>query len=535
MSKLVKLIIYMSVLFPILLKAKTDFNGIIDNLSNTKQNDIAVQDYFLLANKNISHPEQAKKLINKAKIITQKIDSKNAWIKFYYEAGKIYSSMNAYDLLSDALLNEYQFYKDTDLQRKYLIESELGVLYANLKDEKTAAFYFEKLVKHYSTTDQYVRYALAISNLAGQYSKNPQKALGLYRKSLQVLKKKPNNELKSILLINIGCIYTQLHQPNKALDHLNKAKALVTSKSDKDVIATLNLYFAEAYQKNKDLKNALNYALQSENNIKYLIPADQKNLIKLMHGLYEEMQDYKKASDYFTKYIATVDQLKTEETILNVERVKIHYNNQILQQSEELKTNKQKLYISLAIFILIFIVLVLIIIVNRNRNNLQKIKWENELKKHEEIQLKQDLEIRNKELALKSIKETEQSELYQLLLGNLKEIESNLQEKEETKKTVGQVIRTIKQNSTNNNWTEFEMRFANVYDSFYKKLNKIHPDLSTQDQRICALIKLNLTTKEISNITKSSVRSIENARTRLRKKLDLTNNKIELSKYISDF
>lgn len=62
----------MSVLFPILLKAKTDFNGIIDNLSNTKQNDIAVQDYFLLANKNISHPEQAKKLINKAKIITQK-------------------------------------------------------------------------------------------------------------------------------------------------------------------------------------------------------------------------------------------------------------------------------------------------------------------------------------------------------------------------------------------------------------------------------------------------------------------------------
>lgn len=62
--------------------------------------------------------------------------------------------MNAYDLLSDALLNEYQFYKDTDLQRKYLIESELGVLYANLKDEKTAAFYFEKLVKHYSTTDQ---------------------------------------------------------------------------------------------------------------------------------------------------------------------------------------------------------------------------------------------------------------------------------------------------------------------------------------------------------------------------------------------
>lgn len=145
--------------------------------------------------------------------------------------------MNALDLFSDALLNEYQFYKDTNLQRRYLIESELGVLYANLKDEKTAAFYFEKLVQHYATTDQYVRYALAISNLAGQYSTNPKKALELYSQSLEVLKKKPNDELKLILLTNIGKIYLQLNQPAKALDYLNKARILVTSKSDKDVVA----------------------------------------------------------------------------------------------------------------------------------------------------------------------------------------------------------------------------------------------------------------------------------------------------------
>ncbi|MBH1958571.1 MAG: tetratricopeptide repeat protein [Flavobacteriia bacterium] len=224
-------------LFPIFLNAKTDFNGFINNLSDTKQNDRAIQDYFSLANKKINQPEEAKKLINEAKKITQKIDSKNAWIKFYYEAGKIYSSMNALDLFSDALLNEYQFYKDTNLQRRYLIESELGVLYANLKDEKTAAFYFEKLVQHYATTDQYVRYALAISNLAGQYSTNPKKALELYSQSLEVLKKKPNDELKLILLTNIGKIYLQLNQPAKALDYLNKARILVTSKSDKDVVA----------------------------------------------------------------------------------------------------------------------------------------------------------------------------------------------------------------------------------------------------------------------------------------------------------
>lgn len=524
------------ILFPGLFFAHSKFAGLINDISRIKEKTQKVENYFkFAAQTKDTDPKKAIYYVNEAKKITQTINSQNSWRTYYYESGKIYLSINAYDLLCDALLNEYEFYKDGDLERKYLIESELGVLYSNLKDEKTASYYFKKLVKHYSKTDQHLRYALAISNLAGQYSKQPQIALDLFYKSLKVIEKKPNNELKSILLTNIGQIYLQLNQPNQALNYLNNAKLLITSKSDKDVIATFNFYYAEAYQKNGDLNNALNYALQSEKNIKYLIPTDQKNLIKLIHSLYQEMKDYEKASNYFTRYITIVDQLKTEETALNVERVKIHYNSKITQQAKELKTNKQKLYISVAIFILIFIVLVLIIIINRNRNKLQKVEWQSELKKHEEIQLKQDLEIRNKELALKSIKETEQSALYQLLLGNLKEIESNLQEKEEAKSTVSQVIRTIKQSSTSSNWSEFEMRFANVYDSFYCKLNKIHPNLSTQDQRICALIKLNLTTKEISNITKSSVRSIENARTRLRKKLGLTNNKIELSKYISEF
>lgn len=88
------------------------------------------------------------------------------------------------------------------------------------------------------------------------------------------------------------------------------------------------------------------------------------------------------------------------------------------------------------------------------------------------------------------------------------------------------------QNDAYNNWEEFELRFSNVYESFYKKLDALHPNLSALDKRICALIKLNLSTKEIANITKSSIRSIENIRTRLRKKIGLTNSKTDLNKYL---
>ena len=160
-----------------------------------------------------------------------------------------------------------------------------------------------------------------------------------------------------------------------------------------------------------------------------------------------------------------------------------------------------------------------------------KAKLDNQLKEYKEAELKQELEIRNKELTIKTIKETEQKELYQFLMNDLKKIQSDAV-KTDVKNTLNHVIKTMTQNDAYNNWEEFELRFSNVYESFYKKLDALHPNLSALDKRICALIKLNLSTKEIANITKSSIRSIENIRTRLRKKIGLTNSKTDLNKYL---
>jgi len=71
-------------------------------------------------------------------------------------------------------------------------------------------------------------------------------------------------------------------------------------------------------------------------------------------------------------------------------------------------------------------------------------------------------------------------------------------------------------------WNEFEYRFQQVHEQFYNSLNEKFPDLSPSERRLCAFLKLNMTTKEISAITHQNAKSIDVARTRLRKKLDLT-------------
>lgn len=67
----------------------------------------------------------------------------------------------------------------------------------------------------------------------------------------------------------------------------------------------------------------------------------------------------------------------------------------------------------------------------------------------------------------------------------------------------------------------FEKYFNNIYDGFFDRLVLRYPDLTTNELKICAYIKLNLTSKEIAVLMNISPTSVEMARHRLRKKLDL--------------
>ena len=70
-------------------------------------------------------------------------------------------------------------------------------------------------------------------------------------------------------------------------------------------------------------------------------------------------------------------------------------------------------------------------------------------------------------------------------------------------------------------WQEFRLRFASVNNKFYKKLTTQCPNLSQRDQKICALIKLNLTSKKMAGLLGISVESVHTIRYRLKKKLNL--------------
>ncbi len=100
---------------------------------------------------------------------------------------------------------------------------------------------------------------------------------------------------------------------------------------------------------------------------------------------------------------------------------------------------------------------------------------------------------------------------------NLKGKKENLQLKKKLNNAFEEVVELATSNSPN-----FLSRFIEVYPEFYSQLVNDYPDLTTADLKLCALMKLDFSTKEIAEMTFSSLRTVQNRKYKLRKKFNLS-------------
>lgn len=105
----------------------------------------------------------------------------------------------------------------------------------------------------------------------------------------------------------------------------------------------------------------------------------------------------------------------------------------------------------------------------------------------------------------------------------------------ETKYALEKIVKEIDTSlRLQEDWKQFEYHFDQIHGDFLNRLREHFHDLTPNEQKLCALLRLNLSTKEISNLMSISLRGVEIARYRLRKKLglDLGQN---LSKFILEY
>lgn len=172
----------------------------------------------------------------------------------------------------------------------------------------------------------------------------------------------------------------------------------------------------------------------------------------------------------------------------------------------------------------------------RQRNNLIKQKEieleikdlenQKQLMQFKNKTLQQDVEIKNKELGISTMNLIKKNEL----LSEIKKEIASAKKLEDLKR----VLRLINKNINNtDDWKAFEEAFNNADKDFLKKIKTLHPNLTSNDLKICAYLRLNLTSKEIAPLLNISTKSVEVKRYRLRKKMNLDRD-VNLTNYILD-
>ena len=91
------------------------------------------------------------------------------------------------------------------------------------------------------------------------------------------------------------------------------------------------------------------------------------------------------------------------------------------------------------------------------------------------------------------------------------------------KKFIDSIIREMESKLVKEDeWNVFQSNFDRIHENFFRNLKDRYPDLTAGDLRMCALLRLNMPTKEVAGYLNMSVRGVESARYRIRKKIGMT-------------
>ena len=166
---------------------------------------------------------------------------------------------------------------------------------------------------------------------------------------------------------------------------------------------------------------------------------------------------------------------------------------------------------------------------------IERQKKEKELIQMKNNQLETELNHKTSLLADSTMNLIRKNDMLQALNKDLTDISDGIR-RQEARTIISRKIQNIHQNIQLNikddeNWEKFEENFNLVYVNYMKTLNQQFPQLKMNDRKLCAYLRMGLSSKEMSSLLNTSVRSIETARYRLRKKLKLDHDE-NLSEFI---
>lgn len=476
-----------------------------------------------------SNPSKAVSYIEEALQVAEKIEDFQGLAESYINYGKMLFGVDNTIKSAEYYFNALSIGEETGDEKVIATaKNYIATVYISLQDYNVAHEYLLDAIELNRKNSEENLLAANYNNIGMVYlaRDNYSTALEYFFMSLDINQKLDNRDWISNNYGNIGTTYSKMNNP-KAVDYFNKRIELKQELEDETGIASGYEMLSGYYLGQKmwdDAIGPLNIALEiSLEEKSWDLAASCLNMLSQVH---RTLGDYQQAYETHVRYDAMVDSTKKDELTRIVASLELEHQYEKEQKKLEEIESQRRLRNYIIVSSLLAAMIILILLVRNQKGKISRTQLEKKL-------LEEELEHKNRELTTNMLYLLRKNELIECISDKLIGLRKNL--KKENQHVIQTVISDLRSNLDNNVWEEFEIRFKDVHGSFYDDLQRDFPDLTVGEKRLCAFLRLDMSTKEISAITGQSISSLEVARTRLRKKLHISNTQIGLSQFLSNY
>lgn len=392
--------------------------------------------------------------------------------------GNTYDELGHPDKAMEYVLEAIAILEDLgDDKRLSQAQLNLGVIFFYQEQYDSSLYYFEEVMEYRVQERDTAGIALLQLNIANvfEFQDNIEMAASYYQRALSLVK--PEDNLRANIYLGLGNAYLLIGRDVVGLQYLDSGMNVA--------VATEQAYMQQV---------ALSYYKEH----------------------FMRQNQFEKAFEYLQKEYELDDQIRGEKVQQQIEVLTLKYEDEKkAKQLVDLQAEQaqQRLYLVIALLVGALVVLAAIFIVVTLRNRERAAK-------KQALALQERLDQKSKELASYALNFIQKSELLDELTAKVNDLKGVSGDKmnrglNQINNLIGGSMRIDQE------WETFRLMFEEVHSGFLMRLKEAYPDLSNADQKLCALLRLNLNLKESSRILGISSDSVKTARSRLRKKLGL--------------
>lgn len=436
---------------------------------------------------------------------------------------------NAYSHSIEALNIGRELGDSLSVREAYLALEQVTYHYHH--DYDMAMRYNRYVADSHTSADEAHQSARALNNRFN-YEITTEQVAEIVDRSVEICTKYGFHDQLVNIYLNLAMYELQHVNPEIALTHLNEAKSLVSNFKEEgyyySALGFYHLYIDDTTSAIKELKRSIellnNGDFDSKNVHSYFLLQD----IYRNEGRYREAYDALMAfSETYTRQHNT-DNIIELSLLINDMEMKQAAKERARIEQEHLRKQKH------AQGVFYSYILTLLIVISIGALIYSRYRLERKNRQLQREQAEQDLRYKNEIIKIQRLQQYQERNNMDKLSEELNHT-VNIADNREMRAELRRVIRQLQQRGSDNDWADVELTLASADDTLIANLLKDFPNLTKNERKLCTLTHMNLSTKEIANITHQSTGSINVARSRLRQKFGLTDSGTSLIAFLDKY